>query len=72
LEVVELACGTGYWTELLASSAAWVFATDINEEVLTLTRAKPVDRRRVVFQRELAHDLGFPDSEAVVRVLRKV
>jgi hypothetical protein len=23
-------------------------------------------------QRELAHDLGFPDSEAVVRVLRKV
>ncbi|MCL4180485.1 MAG: methyltransferase domain-containing protein [Verrucomicrobia bacterium] len=57
LEVFELACGTGYWTELLASSANWVFATDINEEVLTLARARTVDRRRVMFQREDAYAL---------------
>jgi ubiquinone/menaquinone biosynthesis C-methylase UbiE len=56
-EVFEVACGTGYWTEILAHSAASVFATDINEEVLTVARSKSIDTRKVVFCREDAYSL---------------
>jgi demethylmenaquinone methyltransferase/2-methoxy-6-polyprenyl-1,4-benzoquinol methylase len=60
-DVFEVACGTGYWTEILASSAASVLATDINEEVLAVARSKPIDTKRVIFQREDAYALpGFP------------
>jgi demethylmenaquinone methyltransferase/2-methoxy-6-polyprenyl-1,4-benzoquinol methylase len=41
--VLEIACGTGYWTEVLARSAASVTAVDINEEVLDVARAKSLN-----------------------------
>lgn len=56
-DVFEVACGTGYWTEVLASSASSVFATDINEEVLAVARSKPIDPQRVTFQRADAFHL---------------
>ena len=60
-DVLELACGTGYWTEILARSAASVFATDINEEVLAIARSKPVDPAKTTFRKENAYDLPiFP------------
>src|SRR5437762_7737196 len=43
--VLEIACGTGYWTEVLARSAASVTAVDINDEVLELARAKLLTAR---------------------------
>jgi ubiquinone/menaquinone biosynthesis C-methylase UbiE len=55
--VCEVACGTGYWTEILSRSAASVMATDINEVVLAMARAKPIDTRKTTFCREDAYDL---------------
>lgn len=39
-DVFEVACGTGYWTEVAARSAASVVGTDINDEVLNIARSK--------------------------------
>ena len=39
-KVLELACGTGYWTDLIAAQAAQLTALDVNEEVLEIARAK--------------------------------
>lgn len=50
-QVLEVACGTGYWTELISHRAASVVALDINEEVLALARAKPVASGKVTFLR---------------------
>jgi demethylmenaquinone methyltransferase/2-methoxy-6-polyprenyl-1,4-benzoquinol methylase len=38
--MLEVACGTGYWTQVMAESADGVLACDIAEEVLTLARAR--------------------------------
>ena len=39
-EVLEIACGTGYWTQFLAQSAVRIQATDINESVLEIARSR--------------------------------
>jgi demethylmenaquinone methyltransferase/2-methoxy-6-polyprenyl-1,4-benzoquinol methylase len=46
--ILEVACGTGYWTRLLATSAAAITACDLSPEVLAIARARqpsalPVD-----------------------------
>jgi demethylmenaquinone methyltransferase/2-methoxy-6-polyprenyl-1,4-benzoquinol methylase len=53
--VVEVACGTGYWTEHVARVAARVHATDVNEETLALARARPWPRGNVTFARADAY-----------------
>src|SRR6185369_12303069 len=55
-DVLEVACGTGYWTEVLARSAASVVATDITEEVLAIARSKTLGPK-VTLQREDAYAL---------------
>jgi SAM-dependent methyltransferase len=39
--VLEVACGTAYWTAHIAATARSVTATDISSEVLEVARAKP-------------------------------
>ena len=47
--VLELACGTGWWTEAVAPHAAEVTALDASEEVLAIARAKRYPPGRVSF-----------------------
>jgi len=55
-DVFEVACGTGYWTGVLARSAASVVAMDVNEEVLAIARAKCMGQS-VTFQQGDAYAL---------------
>ena len=55
--VLEVACGTGYWTEIVSHVAASVVALDINEEVLAFARTKPCAPGRVTFMRGDAFQL---------------
>jgi protein-L-isoaspartate O-methyltransferase len=60
--VLELACGTGYWTSVVAASADSVVAIDINPEMIALAklRALPADKVqfRVADACKLPDDLG--------------
>jgi demethylmenaquinone methyltransferase/2-methoxy-6-polyprenyl-1,4-benzoquinol methylase len=47
--VLEVACGTGYWTQFIARTARYVHACDINEPVLEIAREKPLPPGRVSF-----------------------
>ena len=59
--VLEVACGTGYWTATIASHAREVTALDIDEEVLALARERPLPAGKAEFHRADAYalpDLG--------------
>jgi demethylmenaquinone methyltransferase/2-methoxy-6-polyprenyl-1,4-benzoquinol methylase len=55
--VLEVACGTGYWTQYIARTARHVTACDINEPVLEIAREKRVPRGRVDFVKADAFSL---------------
>jgi demethylmenaquinone methyltransferase/2-methoxy-6-polyprenyl-1,4-benzoquinol methylase len=48
--VLEVACGTGYWTRAMAHSATTVTATDINEAMLAVARRKHYGPAQVLFR----------------------
>ena len=56
-DVLELACGTGYWTAAYAPVAASVLATDLSPEVLAIAEQKAYPPGRVRFARCDAYDL---------------
>lgn len=48
-DVLEVSCGTGYWTEVIGPGARSVTACDINEPVLAIARAKEWGSAQVQF-----------------------
>ena len=61
--VLEVACGTGYWTQFIARTARKVHACDINESVLEIAREKPIPPGRVSFFKADAVSLeGAPEG----------
>jgi demethylmenaquinone methyltransferase/2-methoxy-6-polyprenyl-1,4-benzoquinol methylase len=50
LDVLEVACGTGWWTERIARVARSILATDAGEEVLAIARAKSLPAQRARFE----------------------
>ncbi|MCL4746137.1 MAG: class I SAM-dependent methyltransferase [Burkholderiaceae bacterium] len=65
-EVIELACGTGYWTRFIARSARRVVALDANPQTLEVARSKGLAVRGVEFgvadAYALAPELGLFDG----------
>jgi SAM-dependent methyltransferase len=64
--LLEIACGTGYWTQFIARSAREVFATDFNAEVLDIAKQKDYGSCKVELLQSDAYSLGNvpPDFNA--------
>ena len=58
--VLEIACGTGYWTTVVASAAESVTATDLAPEPMNIARAKAYPKGNVTFVEADAYAL--PES----------
>ncbi len=56
-DVLELACGTGFWTEAISRTARSMLATDVNEELLALAREKAFPEGQVVLRKADAFTL---------------
>jgi 2-polyprenyl-3-methyl-5-hydroxy-6-metoxy-1,4-benzoquinol methylase len=63
LDVLELACGTGNWTQVLARRVRTILATDINEETLSRAQAKEYPVDVVTFRTADAYSLASVGGE---------
>lgn len=64
--VLEIAAGTGFWTEKIAQTAKIVTATDINENAIEFAKKKTYTKHNVVFRVADMYALGdLPRSDAL-------
>jgi ubiquinone/menaquinone biosynthesis C-methylase UbiE len=68
-DVLEVACGTGYWTRYLCRSARSVLALDINEEVLEIARRRTYVGCPVRIVQADAYDLSRQEPAADAALL---
>jgi 2-polyprenyl-3-methyl-5-hydroxy-6-metoxy-1,4-benzoquinol methylase len=57
-DILEVACGTGYWTVLLSQGASSITALDASAEALRLAKSKTYPRSNVRFQQGDAYQLN--------------
>lgn len=62
-DVLEIACGTGNWTQVLSKRARSVMATDINEAYLIEAKKKSYQKDNVVFKVADAYELDGIDRK---------
>jgi 2-polyprenyl-3-methyl-5-hydroxy-6-metoxy-1,4-benzoquinol methylase len=62
MRVLELGCGSGYFTRELARSRANIVAIDVSPELLEIARSN-CSAPNVQYQIQNAHALSYPDSE---------
>ena len=55
--VLEIACGTGYWTQYISECAVSILATDLNRDVLNPARSKNYHNCPVKFLKSDAYSL---------------
>jgi len=58
--VLELGCGTGFWTEVAAESAQSVLAVDINASLIDIARERGMPEGKVTFR--VADALDLPED----------
>lgn len=61
--VLEIACGTGFWTLPLAGAAQSITSTDVNEEVLAIARERTYSNCQPVFLKADAYGLSNISSD---------
>ena len=68
--VLELGCGNGTYTGILAEKAEHVLATDLSEDMVASARVRLKDLSNVQVERQDAFALSYPDGvfDAVVMV----
>jgi SAM-dependent methyltransferase len=57
-DVLEIACGTGYWTQYIAESAGSILATDYNRQVIDVAKHKNYKNCKVSFEESDAYSLS--------------
>jgi ubiquinone/menaquinone biosynthesis C-methylase UbiE len=59
-DVIELGCGTGYFTEAIARNASQVMATDLSDEMLEVARTRLRAFENVTVQKADCMNIAFP------------
>lgn len=62
-KVLEVACGTGYWTQFIAPNCESVLATDFNTEVLDIAKERLRNFNNILLKKSDAFKLNNLDQE---------
>ncbi|MFC1915662.1 class I SAM-dependent methyltransferase [Chloroflexota bacterium] len=61
-ELIELGCGAGFYTKVLATNASHVMATDLSDEMLAIARTQLKDLQNVTVEKADCGNTACPDG----------